>query len=162
MRDLVVQSNETKHSFYEFVRRAWDLKDDRLSIEYDAANSPNGYVWSTPPVRGHDGGYSWNETMLWISMAIGHRALGEEMWTNLSDEWKSRNIINAEDWTIHYDLDLFADFVHRMSKDDAAKIYTDSNGTEWTMFWFSRRIGHQSTWEMAWDNMNDEERGSMW
>ena len=88
-----MQSDATKYLFYDFVVRGWDLKDERLSIEYDAAKSPNGYIWSTPPVGGHDAGYNWKETMLWISMAIGHHALCREMWkrTEMKD-----NILNVK------------------------------------------------------------------
>ncbi len=74
----------TNHMSYDFVRREWDykLKDERLSIKYDATKSPNGYVWSTPPVHGHDADYSWKGTMIWISIAIGHRAISYRMELN--------------------------------------------------------------------------------
>ena len=81
---------------------------------------------------------------------------------------RAQNVLNAfaskdaEDRIIsknQENLDLFAEFVLKLSNENATAVYMDSNGTEWTMFWFSRRIGHQSTWEMAWDNMGDEEKG---
>lgn len=27
------------------------------------------------------------------------------------------------------------------------------------MFWFSRAIGHEATWELAWKLMSDEQKG---
>ncbi len=56
-------------------------------------------------------------------------------------------------------LDVFANFVLRLSNEDAVKLYVDSNGVQWTMFWFLRRIGHKASWEKAWESMNDAAKG---
>ena len=34
----------------------------------------------------------------------------------------------------------------------------DCDERNWTMFWFSRRIGHEATWNKIWENMTDDER----
>ena len=33
-----------------------------------------------------------------------------------------------------------------------------SDDTEWTIFWLSRKIGHENTWNTIWDNMSSDER----
>ena len=92
IRDLVLRTDDTKHRFYEFVRSAWDLeKDSNLSIHYESTE----YQWDKSPVRGHDAKYSWNETMFWISLKIHHRDLGEFVWSETDEDWKSTNLLNV-------------------------------------------------------------------
>ncbi len=94
MRDLVVQSAESKHLFYESVRHGWDLKGRNLDIKYDTY-SAKPYKWTINPIRERFSGFSWEETMLWIGMKIGYRALCEEVWGSMSNEDKMANILNV-------------------------------------------------------------------
>ena len=92
IRDLVLRTVDTKHEFYKFVSNAWDLeKDSNFSIHYESTE----YQWDKSPVRGHDAKYSWNETMFWISLKIHHRALGEFIWSETDEDWKSKNLLNV-------------------------------------------------------------------
>ena len=89
---MVVQDDETKHLFYDFVRLGWDLTDELPA----AQNGTPQYQWSKAPVRGHGAGYNWEETMFWIGLRIQHSALCEELWTNYLDlQWKTENLLNV-------------------------------------------------------------------
>lgn len=85
MWDLVVKNRETKHSFYESVRMGWNLDGDerlssQLSIQYNPEKNGKEYKWMKRPTRGGEEGISWEETMLWIGMVIGHRSLCKYIW----------------------------------------------------------------------------------
>lgn len=94
----MLQSNDTKKLYLDLVRDGWDLKqDDNMLIEYKADNNSEAYLWKTKPgpVCGHSEGYSWEETMLWISLRIEHNVLAEELWNEMREDWKMENVLNV-------------------------------------------------------------------
>merc|ERR1712130_999892 len=56
-------------------------------------------------------------------------------------------------------LDFVAAFIQKVWTNNVAEPHSDCNGEKWNMFWFARAIGHEATWELAWDRMNDNDKG---
>ena len=135
--------------------------------------------------------------MFWLAIAIGDeskeaRDLCDDAWEPMKDDNEVRAkqlmdvFIMKQDDSIRDRVignrseifNLFAEYVHRLSIEDAAQIYVeflryiqfdgerfkclpvpqnDSNGAEWTMFHFARYIEHQDTCQSTWNAMTAEQ-----
>merc|ERR1719295_1745039 len=87
----------------------------------------------------HDQSYSWEVTMFWIGMTIHHNELCEHLWKSesMTPEFKASILLNAQDWIINYNINLFADFLNRLW----AATSTEEVSKQWTLFWCDSLFG---------------------
>ena len=97
-RDLVLHSKNkgTRHLYFDLVRRSWDFQYGQMSIDYKEERAPNEYVWTMAPVRGHSEGFSWEETMLWVSMRIKHHKLAKQLWGDMNVKLQAKTVLNVK------------------------------------------------------------------
>merc|ERR1712173_392596 len=82
----------------------------------------------------------------------------------MNNEQRAASLLNVytskaiEEYVVGEHIDLFKIYVVRLSEEDANRIYRDSNGREWTMFWFAKNAGFAETCKKAWNKMKADEK----